>query len=76
MCSEYTQWIIHTCLLSSILILVKRNSMNYLITTLLGVILYNVFNLHHRVIVPNYYSLRDWFAIAAGLIYLIAIGLQ
>ena len=42
-------------------------------SAVLGISLYNLFNLHHRVIVPNYYTIRDWVGICAGLFWLMAI---
>jgi hypothetical protein len=45
-------------------------------TVLIGVILYNILIPHFRIIVPNYYAIRDWIAICGGLVYLMAVDIQ
>ena len=45
----------------------------YKVCTILGIVLYVVLNLHHKVIIPNYYSLRDWLCIIGGLLFLMAV---
>lgn len=56
---------------SSVLILFSHHTF-WNLTTIFGIVLYNIFIQHHILIVPSYFAIRDWVAIIGGLIGLIA----
>lgn len=70
--APYIQEIILGFMACSVFMLVSRNVV-WKLFTLVGIVLYNIFILHFHVIVPNYYMIRDWIAVAAGVLYLIAV---
>ena len=68
----YVQEVIIGLLACSIPMLFSRNSI-YKVLTLVGIVLFQFFNLHHRVIVPNSFSLRHCLGVGGGIVYLMAV---
>jgi hypothetical protein len=43
------------------------------IIVIVGIVLYNWLILHYHVIIPNFYSLREWLGVLGGVIALLAV---
>jgi hypothetical protein len=59
-------------MLSSIFMLVSRRVIIKIIV-IVGIVLYNWLILHYHVIIPNFYSLREWLGVLGGVIALLAV---
>jgi hypothetical protein len=59
-------------MLCSVFMLVS-NRLIIKVITMIGIVLYNWLILHYHVIIPNFYSLREWLAILGGVIALLAV---
>lgn len=57
------------------LFMVFSSRILFKIVTLLGILSYNFLILHFHIIYANFYGLRDWLAIGAGLVALMAMDL-
>lgn len=56
---------------SSVMTLFSSHSF-WKLTTILGIVLWNVFIQYHMIIVSSYFGMRDWIGIIGGLVGLIA----
>lgn len=68
----YLPYIALILLISSLGMLITRDARPKILV-LVGIFLYNVLLPSFHIIVSNYYTMRDWIAIAAGMLYLMAL---
>jgi hypothetical protein len=72
MLSIFLPYLVLGMLLFSIAMIFSKMVVGKVIV-IIGLVLYNFLIPHFRIIIPNYYVMRDWIAICGGLVYLIAV---